>query len=87
MAIPQTMKNILFLFSVLLCSSFVYAGNMSGQIGVSLTIAPICSVDTGGSTPQVTCGNTASAQPKVTHSPLATEGENDAYRELITVEW
>jgi hypothetical protein len=87
MAIPQIMKNILFLFSVLLCSPFVYAGSASGQIGISLTIAPICSVDTGGTTPQVKCGNTANTQPKVTRSPLVTEGENDAYRELVTVEW
>jgi hypothetical protein len=40
MAIPQMMKNILFLFSALLCSPLVYAGATSGQIGVSLTITP-----------------------------------------------
>jgi hypothetical protein len=86
MAIPQMMKNILFLFSVILFSPFVYAGATSGQIGVSLTITPKCSVHIDDSVPQVKCGATDN-RPKVTRSRLLTEGENEPHRELVTVEW
>ncbi|MBV6694209.1 hypothetical protein KVO79_19110 [Serratia quinivorans] len=87
MAIPQMMKNILFLFSALLCSPLVYAGATSGQIGVSLTITPKCSVRTDGPEPQIKCGGTADPQPKVTRSRLLTEGEHNPHQELVTVEW
>jgi hypothetical protein len=87
MAIPQMMKNILFLFSVILFSPFVYAGATSGQIGVSLTIIPKCSVHIDDSVPQVKCGDTADSQPKVTRSRLLAEGENEPHQELVTVEW
>jgi hypothetical protein len=87
MAIPQMMKNILFLFSVMLCSPFVYAGATSGQIGVSLTITPMCSVHIDDSVPQVKCGGTADSQPKVTRSRLLAKGENEPHQELVTVEW
>ena len=80
------MKNILFLFSVMLCSPFVYAGATSGQIGVSLTITPKCSVHIDDSVPQVKCGATDN-QPKVTRSQLLAEGENEPHQELVTVEW
>jgi hypothetical protein len=86
MAIPQMMKNILFLFSVILFSPFVYAGATSGQIGVSLTITPKCSVHIDDSVPQVKCGATDN-QPKVTRSRLLAEGENEPNQELVTVEW
>ncbi|WP_240775893.1 hypothetical protein [Serratia proteamaculans] len=81
------MKNIIFLFSILLCSPFVYAGATSGQIGVSLTITPKCSVHIDDSVPQVKCGGTADSQPKVTRSQLLTKGENAPHQELVTVEW
>jgi hypothetical protein len=87
MAIPQIMKNILFLFSVLLCSPLVYAGATNGQIGVSLTIVPKCSVHIDDSVPQVKCGGTADTQPKITRSPLQAESENESHQELVTVEW
>ncbi|CAI1109965.1 hypothetical protein FCL49_15765 [Serratia proteamaculans] len=80
------MKNILFLFSVILFSPFVYAGATSGQIGVSLTITPKCSVHIDDSVPQVKCGATDN-QPKVTRSRLLAEGENEPNQELVTVEW
>jgi hypothetical protein len=87
MAIPQMMKNFLFLFSVMLCSPFVYAGTTSGQIGVSLTITPKCSVHIDDSVPQVKCGGATDSQPKVTRSRLLTGGENEPHQELVTVEW
>ncbi|MDW5501294.1 hypothetical protein R6Y99_15995 [Pseudomonas lundensis] len=81
------MKNILFLFSLLLCSPLVYAGATSGQIGVSLTIIPKCSVHIDDSVPQVKCAGTADTQPKVTRSQLVTEGKSETHGELVTVEW
>ncbi|HBK4769051.1 TPA: hypothetical protein LLS86_002583 [Serratia liquefaciens] len=87
MAVVPMMKNIIFSFSMLLCSSLAYAGTTSGKIGVSLTLMPICSVDVSGTAPQVKCGNATDTQPKVTRSRLQNEGGSETHRELITVEW
>ena len=81
------MKNIILLFSVLLCISLSYAGTTSGKIGVSLTLMPMCSVDVSDTVPQVKCGNATDAQPKVTRSRLQNESGSETYRELVTVEW
>ena len=81
------MKNIILLFSVLLCISLSYAGTTSGKIGVSLTLIPMCSVDVSDTVPQVKCGNATDTQPKVTRSRLQNESGSETYRELVTVEW
>ncbi|WP_420284152.1 hypothetical protein [Serratia liquefaciens] len=81
------MKNIILLFSVLLCISLAYAGTTSGKIGVSLTLMPMCSVDVSDAVPQVKCGNATDTQPKVTRSRLQNESGSETYRELVTVEW
>ena len=81
------MKNIILLFSVLLCISLSYAGTTSGKIGVSLTLMPMCSVDVSDAVPQVKCGNATDTQPKVTRSRLQNESGSETYRELVTVEW
>jgi len=81
------MKNIILLFSVLLCISLAYAGTTSGKIGVSLTLMPMCSVGISDAVPQVKCGNATDTQPKVTRSRLQNESGSETYRELVTVEW
>lgn len=78
------MKKNLLIASTLLLSNSVMAENTSGNIGISLTIVPACSVTTTSNTPQVECGNGTTLQPKMSHSKRIVD---DRESELITVEW
>lgn len=78
------MKKSLLIISALLLSSGVMAESTSGQIGISITIVPTCSVTITGNVPQATCGNSTTLVPKMSSSKrVADDGES----ELVTVEW
>ncbi|AWC78842.1 MULTISPECIES: hypothetical protein [Serratia] len=82
MAIPAMMKKILLACCGSLLSGAAYADAVSGQIGITLTIEPQCTVRLEAAAPRAECSH-ATAQPNIIHSPPAQENGVA----VILVEW
>lgn len=65
------------------------AGSINGSIGARLVIYSRCEINTanGQPAPQVNCGRQASAQPRVTHSQIQSQGSVKQSNRLVTIEW
>ena len=81
MAIPAMMKKILLACCGSLLSGAAYADAVSGQIGITLTIEPQCTVRLEAAAPRAECSH-AAAQPNITRQPALENGA-----EVILVEW
>lgn len=66
-----------------------FAGSINGSIGARLVIYSRCEINTanGQPAPQVNCGRQASAQPRVTHSQIQSQGSVKQSNQLVTIEW
>ncbi|MBH2988502.1 MULTISPECIES: hypothetical protein [Serratia] len=82
MAIPAMMKKILLACCGSLLSGAAYADAVSGQIGITLTIEPQCTVRLEAAALRDECSH-ATAQPNIIHSPPAQENGVA----VILVEW
>lgn len=84
------MKAIILATGMLMVNT-LSAATTSGSIGVRLTIASPCQVNSPASDsqtrPQIDCGQRASAQPKVSESMLSKDAKTQQEQRLITVEW
>ncbi|MDH2069563.1 hypothetical protein [Pantoea sp. GD03673] len=65
------------------------AGSINGSIGARLVIYSRCEINTanGQPAPQINCGRQASAQPRVTQSPIQSQGRVKQSNRLVTIEW
>ena len=82
MAIPAMMKKILLACCGSLLSGAAYADAVSGQIGITLTIEPQCTVRLEAAAPRAECSH-ATAQPDIIRNPPAQENGVA----VILVEW
>lgn len=83
------MTRALLLAIGLSLAGAAFAGSINGSIGARLVIYSRCEINTanGQPAPQVNCGRQASAQPRVTHSQIQSQGSVKQSNRLVTIEW
>lgn len=83
------MTRALLLAIGLSIAGSAFAGSINGSIGARLVIYSRCEINTanGQPAPQVNCGKQASAQPRVTHSQIQSQGSVKQSNRLVTIEW
>jgi hypothetical protein len=83
------MTRALLLAIGLSLAGSAFAGSINGSIGARLVIYSRCEINTANDqpTPQVNCGRQASAQPRVTHSQIQSQGSVKQSNRLVTIEW
>lgn len=83
------MTRALLLAIGLSLAGSAFAGSINGSIGARLVIYSRCEINTanGQPAPQVNCGRQASAQPRVTHSQIQSQGSVKQSNQLVTIEW
>lgn len=83
------MTRALLLAIGLSLAGSAFAGSINGSIGARLVIYSRCEINTanGQPAPQVNCGRQASAQPRVTHSQIHSQGSVKQSNRLVTIEW
>lgn len=83
------MTRALLLAIGLSLAGSAFAGSINGSIGARLVIYSRCEINTanGQPAPQVNCGRQASAQPRVTHSQIQSQGSVKQSNRLVIIEW
>ncbi|MCP1206959.1 hypothetical protein NIM72_15705 [Pantoea sp. B550] len=83
------MTRALLLAIGLSIAGSAFAGSINGSIGARLVIYSRCEINTanGQPAPQINCGRQASAQPRVTHSQIQSQGSVKQSNRLVTIEW
>lgn len=81
------MKHLLLSALIALSPLTAFAGTSSGEINISLTIMPTCSVNVTGDQPSVSCAQPSFSQPHISESLLADVPGVSVGSKLVTVEW